>query len=392
MPPPDAFDNWVDLVHLRSPDLPASVAMPRRTQPRPKPHWRRLALFALLVLLPTGLATGYFGWVAPDRYVAEARFIVRKPGAVAITGRGAVPGDQAVQSGDEDAFAVRDFVLSRDGMAAAVAQGGLREAVRKSGPDPLWRFPTVLGNGSDEALYRRYLDLVTLRHETGSGISTLQVLAFDPQDARRIAESLTEAAEAMLSGLQTRAREEAIRVAAAEVERTRAEAERAEDAVTAFRSREATIDPDMLAQTVFKTIATLTLETVEASAQLDLLQHSSPGSPQIPPLRSRVAALQAQIDRERASLAGVDTSLAPRIAEYERLRLARDFAVRNLSNAVSSLEAARVEAMKQRVYLERVVEPRVGDEPAEPYRVTSVLVVLATGLALFWLFRPAPRR
>ena len=389
MAPPDGPDNWADLVQLRSghAPIPAPVQFGRRPA-RPR-NWRRLAYLLLLVGLPTALAALYFGLVAPDRYVAEARFIVRKPASIGASSLMPVSPEQTLQSGDEDAYAVRDFILSRDGMQAMLDRGDLRAAIARSGADPLWRFPGPLTGHTDEQLYRYYLDIVTVTHEVTSGVSTLRVQAFNPADARRLAAGLTDAGEVLLNQLQARARQDAVRVATSEVERARGLATAAQQALTEFRTRESVVDPTLLAQTVLATITALSLQVVEAGAQLDLLQHASAGSPQIPPLRSRAAALQAQIDRERATLAGADTSFAPKIAEYERLVLLRDFAVRNFIASLTALETARLDVLRQRIYLERVVQPREADQAAYPYRVINILVVFGVGLLAYRLFRPA---
>ena len=388
MAPPEAPDGWADLVQLRAEarSIQATSAL-QRLSLRPR-NRRRLAYLWVLAFVPTIAASSYFGLLAPDRYVAEAKFIVRKPASISSTALTPISPEQTLQSGDEDAYAVRDFMLSRDGMQALLDHGDLRSAIGRSGPDPLWSFPGWLNGNTEEQLFRYYLNLVTVMHESTTGVTTLRVQAFEPNDALRLATSLTNSGEALLNRLQARAREDAVRVATAEVERTRDLATAAQAVLTAFRTREALVDPTLLAQTVLSTITTLSLRVVEASAQLDLLQHASAGSPQIPPLRSRVAALQAQIDRERATLAGTDRSFAPKIAEYERLLLLRDFAVRNFINSLSALETARLDALRQRVYLERVVEPRAADQAAYPYRVLSVLIVFGIGLLAYRMFRP----
>jgi capsular polysaccharide transport system permease protein len=337
------------------------------------------------------LAVLYFGLIAPDRYLAEARFIVRKPASIgsATSAAPSISSEQSLQGGDEDAYAVRDFILSRDGMQAMIDHGNLREAIARAGPDPRWHFPGILTGHTDEQLYRYYQSLVTVEHDTGTGVTTLRVQAFNADDARSLAAVVTDAAESLLNRLQTRARQDAIRVDIAEVERTRELAAAAQLALTGFRTRESMIDPTLLAKTVLSTITALSLQVVEASAQLDLLQHASAGSPQIPPLRSRVYSLQTQIDRERASLAGTDVSLAPRIAEYERLALLRDFAMRNYLASLTALETARLDAQHQRVYLERVVQPRAADQAAYPYRVLSILIIFGVGLVAYRSVRPA---
>jgi capsular polysaccharide transport system permease protein len=67
----------------------------------------------------------------------------------------------------------------------------------------------------------------------------------------------------------------------------------------------------------------------------------------------------------------------------QRLILEKEFAVRQLSTAMTSLEQARVEAMRQQVYLERVAEPVLPDSSTEPRRLRGVLTIFLLGL-VFW--------
>ncbi|HET9018668.1 MAG TPA: hypothetical protein VFN46_03725, partial [Acetobacteraceae bacterium] len=230
--------------------------------------------------------------------------------------------------------------------------------------------------------------LVSLDYNGSTNVSTLQVQAFRPEDAQRIATILIGGAETMLNRMNDRAHRDAQRVAEAEVADSRAAALAAEDALTAYRNREQVVDPLALSQTVLATIGTLTEELVTAAANLDVALHSSVHSPQIPPLRSRISALQAQIDHERGVLAGSDHSLAPRIAGYERLLLLRSFAEKRYVSALTLLETARLDAEHQAAYLERVVTPRITDQPRYPYRLLWPAVTLLVGLLTCWLFRP----
>ncbi len=100
---------------------------------------------------------------------------------------------------------------------------------------------------------------------------------------------------------------------------------------------------------------------------------SSPQNPQVLSLRLRIAALEDQITKERLHLAGSDSSMAPRIAEYEKLILQREFAERTFVSALNSLETARVDAQRQRVYLERISSPAMPDYAAYPYRLTFIV-------------------
>jgi capsular polysaccharide transport system permease protein len=78
-------------------------------------RWR-IAARIVLVLLPTLLTAVYYGAIATDRYVSEARFVIRtasKPSSLA-GGLGALLQLVGMSRSEDDAYAVRDFLLSRD--------------------------------------------------------------------------------------------------------------------------------------------------------------------------------------------------------------------------------------------------------------------------------------
>ena len=387
--PPEAPDAWADIIQPIELSRPAPHGPFASQLARPRRRLRAAVRFLLIVLLPTLVAGTYFNFIAADRYVSEAKFLVRKPNAL---GRGPAQSlsiDEGPKGvGTDDSFALRDYLMSRDAVRLLVDKADLRGALAGAHYDPFWRFPSPFGGTSDEALYRRYQSLVSVDYESSTGVTTLYVEAFRPADAQRIATVLMDGGEALLNRLNERSRGDAVQVAAAEVARSRTEASVAEDRLTAFRERETVIDPTKYSETVLATMGTLSLQLVDTAAQLEVTMKASPNSPQIPPLRGRVRALQAQIDHERDTLAGGDMSLAPKIADYERLALSRDFAERSFVSALDLLEAARLEVLRQQEYLERVVEPGLADKANYPYRVLWTLGVLLAGLTVFVLFRP----
>ena len=386
-------------------ELPADVAeiirlvelapLPSRPAATVAPPWRGRKLlhrFLLLVVLPTLLATGYFDLIATDRYVSEAKFLVRKAAAMPrpAQDKTSIEAPPPDVGGGNESYAVHDFMLSRDALHLLLAKADLRDILVRGRSDPLWRFPGFLTGDKDEDLYRYYRSLVSVDYDSSSGLTTLRAEAFNPVDAQRIADVLINGAEALMGRLNERAHADAVHSAQAELRDARDDAMSAIDHLTQFRDRESVVDPTLLSKTVLDTITALSLRLVEASAQRDVTSHSSPGNPQLPLLDARIQALQKQIDRERATLAGSDRSLAPRIAEYERLVLEKELAEKRLASADGVLDMAKQEAQRQEIYLERVVEPNRADEAVYPRRIAWPLGVLLTGLALFWVFRPAP--
>ncbi|MEQ1710894.1 MAG: capsule biosynthesis protein, partial [Hyphomicrobium sp.] len=88
-----------------------------------------------------------------------------------------------------------------------------------------------------------------------------------------------------------------------------------------------------------------------------------------------IAAFEEQMAVERQALAGSDSSLAPLIAEYERLSLEREFAERAFASSRTALDFARIDAERQKLFIEQISVPSRPDYPKYPYRLLSTLGV-----------------
>jgi capsular polysaccharide transport system permease protein len=104
-------------------------------------------------------------------------------------------------------------------------------------------------------------------------------------------------------------------------------------------------------------------------------------------LRTQIAAIQGQIDEQLGKVTGSHKSLAGSAVEYQRLTLESDFADKQLSAALASLEQARQETHRKQVYVERVVEPNLPDAPMEPGRLRGILATLVLSLIAFGILR-----
>ncbi|MNQ43995.1 hypothetical protein D3C85_577370 [compost metagenome] len=125
----------------------------------------------------------------------------------------------------------------------------------------------------------------------------------------------------------------------------------------------------------------------ELKAEYAQLQQSAPQSPQIPILRGRIAAYDVQIEQERAKLTGQAGSLAPKLATYETLVLQRELSEKALIQASAALLTAEQDARRQKLYLDRIVEPNLADRPIEPRRMRAILIVFLSSLMLYLLGR-----
>ena len=344
--------------------------------------------FLLVVGLPTLLTAIYFLLIATPRYVSEARFVVRAASQEQPSGLGVALQGVGLSAAATDSFAVHEYIESRDSLADVKRRYDVAAMLRARGADPLSRYPRPGESESNESLFKGFQRFVTVGYETSSGISTLRVEAFRPEDAQRLAVALLDGGERLVNQLNERASSRAVE----DAERSAVEAEARLNAIqtrlTNYRNQEGMIDPTISATEgsaligqLLSTVATLRAERAELSGQ-------APNSPQLPLIDARIAAFERQIDLERGKIAGTQGSLATKISGYEALALERELADRALGAASTALDTARVDARRQKLYLERIVNPGIPDRPSEPKRLLAILAVFITSLLVYgigWL-------
>jgi capsular polysaccharide transport system permease protein len=264
----------------------------------------------------------------------------------------------------------------------------LRGVYADPAADFLARYPSLLFGPCDEDFYRYFQYMLSVVVNSNSGLTTLKVEAFRAEDAQRIAEALLRQGEAMVNRLNARMEADAVKVAAEEVRAAEVARVAAEVALTEFRDRELLLDPDRNALMLGELIGKLAGDLAATETQLAELRGNAPNSPQLATLRQRAAALRQQIEAERGRISGPSEGLAGKIARYAQLSLEREFSVQRLAAAVRMLDAARLDARRQQLFLERVVEPNLPDEATVPERWRMVATVFGfniIGMGVLWL-------
>jgi capsular polysaccharide transport system permease protein len=148
------------------------------------------------------------------------------------------------------------------------------------------------------------------------------------------------------------------------------------------------IDPDSSATLLVELVGKLATELADVQSQIAETRANAPNSPQLATLARQASALQDQITAERSRVSDPSGGLAEKIAQYEKMTLEREFSIRNLESADKALNDARIEARRQHLYLERVVEPNLPDEATLPQRWWMTLTVFGynvIGIAVLWL-------
>ncbi len=338
-------------------------------------------LLLLTVVLPTLLATMYFGLLASDRYVSESRFIVRSSERSVQTGLlGTLLQGTSLSRSLDDTHAVHDYILSRDALRELNEKLRIAAAFRRRHIDFVNRFGALSWDDSFEALHKYYQRRVTVDVDTSSSIAVLRVNAFTAADAKSINDAILAMSERFVNELSDRARQDIVRYAASEVKDAEQKAQAAALALAEFRTEKSVMDPERQSTVQLQQVLKIEEELIATKTQIAQLERSSPQNPQIPTLHTRQRALQKEINDELESVTGGRGSLTSKTAGYMRVALEREFAEKQLAAAMTFFDNARNEAQRQQLYLERIVQPNLPDYAVEPRRLRSILVVFVLGL------------
>ena len=337
-------------------------------------------IFLFTVILPTLLATIYFGFIASDVYISESRFVIRSPESQMASPLGLILKGAGFTRSQDDSYTVKDFILSRDALRALDEQLGLRKVFASNDADMFSRFAGLDRDNSFEALYKYYKNHVDIQLDSASSIATLTTRTFTSKDSFRINQLLLDMSEALINRLNKRGREDMIRFATQEVDDAEKKSKAAALALANYRNKKGVIDPEKQSPISLQQIAKLQDELIATKYQLAQLHLLAKDNPQIPSLELRTHSLEDEIEAEKTRVAGGDRSLASKAAEYQRLALEKEFDDKMLASAMSTLEQARNEALRKQFYLERIAQPSTPDMAMEPRRLRAVLAVFVLGL------------
>jgi len=364
--------------------LPKMLSGPGKTGKK-----RKLPIaFMIVVGAPTVLAAVYYLLIASPRYVSEAQFVVRSANVSQPTTVGMALSVAGFSTSTNEAFAVHEYLTSRDGMKEMQKRFNLRAILGRPGADALSRYPRPWDGDSEESLYKAFQRFLTVGHDAGTGISTIRVQAFSAREAQALNLAMLDSGETLINQLNERATTNALRDAERDRQAALTAAETARQALTAFRTSTRFLDPRAEAAESTQVSATLLVTIAQLKAERDQLTAEAPASPQLPTLNRRIAGLERQVEDARARLAGGADSLAPKLGAYEDLMLQREIAERRVAQAEASLLTAQQEASRQKLYLERIVSPSLPDKGNEPRRWRAILTIFASSLLLYaigWL-------
>lgn len=350
-------------------------------------HWNIVASFVLVVLLPFVAAAWYLWARAADQYASHVSFSVRS-GETRSAGSdllGRLSQFSGPNSTDTDIL--YQFIQSQDLVVRIDRQLDLRMMYsRHRATDPLFSFHP---DGTIEDLVLYWQRMVRIAYDAGTGLMGLRVLAFDPDEAQRIAQLISDESTTRINALSAEARRDATRYAREELDLALERLRNAREAVTAFRSRTQIVDPSADIQGQMGLLNTLQGQLASALIDLDLLRETTrEGDPRIAQLERRIEVIRIRIADERSRFGvGGDgpggEDYATLVGEFERLNVDREFAEQAYRSALMGYDAAVAEAERTSRYLATHIAPTLAESSRYPERLV-LLSVLGLFLLLVW--------
>lgn len=409
----------------------SKVAKHLREKPPELPHFGLIS-FILIVALPTLVAIVYFTFLASDQYLAEARFAVRSlrdkslasdfgsPTNARDMNNPLVPNDKINPAGNSslnanqntgpaakslgalsglvgsnddrdipiELYGLLSFIQSRNMVAELNKNGDLRTTYSRPEVDWLSRFDP---SSSSEALLHFWRGKVTPSLDAISGIITLRVLAFRPEDALTIANDVINISRQMLDDYSLRLRKNAITDSLQTLTSTSEKYENSLIALRDFRSIDRNANPVEAAAEKIK--ALVGLEAEQALAERDQwisARLTSPDSITTRLLGERIASLKQQVEKLRAELTeqkGKARTASVAIGQYSDLELSRTFAQSSYAIAQAAFQQARFEAEYKGITLAVFMPPQKPEMALYPRRNVNILLVAAIALIAWAIVR-----
>lgn len=381
--------------HVRDLMRPADggALQPRRPDhvqmPEPPDLWRPFVRglwtsFGALVVAPVLAVFVYLLAFASPLYEAQSQFVVRgdvnRPGGGSLGG--AVGAVAALNVNQESSILVR-FLPSR--ALVERLRGTLDVAALYSSPD-IDSLSRLAEDADADAVAAYWADKVSASVDPVSGVVTLKVRAYSPEDALTLNQAAMLESETMLNLLLDDSRRDALRVAEQDRERAAEALEDARRELEAFRREAGLLDPNDAGAQAVDLIYELRGQRAALSAQLEAaLTSLSPSAPQVRALRTRLSALDDQIAALEAELVptGGTEGLPVLISRFDALELKRAFAEKSFGRAELTLLRTQAEVERWHLYLTVFDPPTLAAEEVEPRPFWTSGKLFAT-LAVLW--------
>ena len=349
-----------------------------------------LVLFFVMVAAPNVICLVYYTLIASDQFVSEAKFTVSSGAIPKMDGLGSVTGVPAMLI-FQDTQAIANYIESRTLVEELERRVDLREIYGSDSVDWWARFNKTkpIEKFTD---YWNKMSKVTIT--LPAAIVTLSVRAFSPAEARRVAEVVLDRCEALVNGLNDRMRRDFQQASEEDLKRSAQRLTQARVNMEQARNAGGLLDVKEASTSFGKLLSGLETDLIKAQQNYQTqLRYVSEDAPQMRVLKSRIGAMNVQVDELRKKITSqeeqgisalAEKTLSGKMTTFASLDLEQRIAEKRYASAAAALEAARILSERKMLYLHRIVAPATPEEALYPKRGLTLGVILLVTVAA-WL-------
>lgn len=347
--------------------------------------------FIGMVIVPWSVAAAYYAGFASDRFVSEASFMIEKNDGNGNGVEGLSLFGMTPQAGNDQRI-VEAFIQSPDMLYYLDSQAGLKQHYIGEAD----YFSRLSPDASHESFLSFYRDHMRVRFNDTSGMLDLEVQAFNPEFAEKLATLILERSEAFVNEISHGLAGEQLRFVQNEVTLSEQRLKDLTTKLVDFQNETGMLSVSEQGAALNSIMNELQAELIRNQTELETLTaYLNNNSPQVVALKQRIAALQKQIstEQERLTDSGA-TTLNDLVARQQELQLDLDLATKAYSSALVALESARTEASRKLKQLVVVSSPHLSEEAKYPrvaYTLTNILLILLAIYALVRMMRATIR-
>ncbi len=254
---------------------------------------------------------------------------------------------------------------------------GFRQHFSKPDIDPIQRLDP---QASSEAAYKLFKNNMQISYDPTEGVIKMEVIATDPATSATFSKALIGYAEEQVDHLTQRMREDQMQGAREQYESAEADMLTAQRNLVELQEKFKVVSSEAEVTMVTAQMAQLQTQLTTDKLSLEQMQsNAQPNPARTEPLKRRIAALENEIETQRAKLtvAGpANQSLAQ--VQSELLIAQADVQTRQLllGQSLAAMQTSQQEANRQVRYLSVSVNPIAPDEATYPRAFENTVVAL----------------
>jgi capsular polysaccharide transport system permease protein len=330
-----------------------------------------LALYVLSVVIPLILYSVYVGLIRSPGYVSEAEIVIQGDPSL-----GSASIDLGLFSGTSgavaDALLIQEYIQSLTLMLLLDDKLKMREHYADSSKDIFSRLDS---DASREKFLKFYNKRVEVRVDSDSYIIHLTVEAYSREYAQAMAQMIVKEADHFVNQISQKIAREQMAFVEQEITKSNDRLTSATAQLIQLQKKNEMVSPLTETATLSTIIASLQGQLAGRRAQLSAsLGYINENAPEIVSQRAAIAALEKQIESERAKqVGGKDKGLSDLYLSYQSAQTAVTVASDSYQVGLRALEAARLEASHNAKHLVEVSKASLPDEALVPARLYSIV-------------------